>query len=164
MNRIATITVDLPLNEGVISIAGEKIEVSLDCPDCQRKRRTVVFQEGESHGICMPKRHWFRGVILSKRQREVPYHFYVEYEVEYQYEPFIDAKYPDKLPYYGPSEGIPTWARVSFILTCPRCQASAWNSTQSNLVRPHTKTCDCGYDLLTDDAPPALSWRPEAQA
>lgn len=164
MNRIAKIAVDLPLGEGVIAIASKKIEISLDCPDCQRKRRTVVFQEGESHGVCTPTGHWFRGVVLSKRQQEERGLFAVEYEVEYQYEPFIDGKYPDRLPYYGPSEGIPTWARVSFIITCPRCQATVARSTQTNLVRPHTEKCGCGHDLLTHDAPPSLSWRNDGAA
>ncbi len=103
-------------------------------------------------------------MLLSKRQHRDQGRLTVEYEIEYQYEPFIDAKYPDKLPYYGPSEGIPTWARVHFTMTCPRCQAQVTDSTQTNLVRPHTETCDCGYELITDDAPPALSWCNEGAA
>jgi hypothetical protein len=82
-----------------------------------------------------------------------------EYEVEYQYEPFVDAKYPDRLPYYGPSEGVPSWARINFTLTCPRCRAVVPRSTQSNLVRPYTATCGCGYALYTDEVSPAVTWR-----
>jgi hypothetical protein len=158
MNRIATIAVDLPLNDGVQASVREGIEVSLDCSDCQRKGRTVGFRKSENHGVCTPSGHWFRGILLDIRQRDEDGRFAVEYDVEYQYEPFVDAKYPDQLPYYGPSDGVPTWARVYFTLTCPRCQAITTNSTQSNMVRPHTETCKCGYDLYRDEVPPILSW------
>ena len=159
MNRIATISIDLRLNDGVTAAIDDLIEVSLDCSDCKRKMRTVAFREGENHGVCTPSGHWFRGVMLDKRLPSRETRLNAEYDVEYQYEPFIDAKYPDSLQYYGPSEGMPTWARVHFTLNCPRCRTLVPRTTQSNLVRPCTGSCKCGFALYTDEAPPALSWR-----
>lgn len=156
MNRIASITVSISLNEGVSATAEKAIAISLDCSDCLANKRTVVFEEGVNHGVCHSSQHWFRGVWLRSDEQIANGRFEVTYEVLYQYEPFIDVK-PG--PSAGPSEGAPTWARVYFNLLCPRCKASQRASTQSNLVRPCVHTCECGFELYTDDAPPALSWR-----
>lgn len=158
MTRIATISINLSLNRGVLATAGEEIEISLDCLDCQRKMRTVVFRYRMSHGVCFPSQHLFRGTMLEKQQMEHERRFRATYKVEYQYEPFVDAKYPDRLPYYGLSEGIPTWARVHLITRCPECEKVISGTTQSNMVRPRAKECDCGYKLYTDEAPPELTW------
>ena len=161
MNRIATASIDLLTRPEVKAAAGDAIEISLDCSDCQRRGRTVFFKQGDNHGTCTPSGHWFRGLLLGRQERNDGGHFQAQYEVLYQYEPFIDAKYPDSLQYYGPSDGVPTWVRIHFTLACPSCKAVLSRSTQTNLVRPCTEVCECGYVLFADESPPDLSWRKE---
>src|SRR5262249_43973958 len=80
----------------------------------------------------------------------------VVYRVVYRYEPFVDAKYPDKrLP-----SGRPRWARVAFHVACPKCGSVKKTSTQNNIVRPWVCLCQqCGCVLYTEqDEQPVLSW------
>ncbi len=160
MTRIASVLVLITASEGVLIAFGDELEVSLDCPGCQRMRRTVIFRVGEESGRCTPTGHPFLGRITGKRCGQDDRSFEVVYEVAYEYEPFIDRKYPVKLPYYGPSRGEPTWGRVHFVVTCPDCSLPNKASIQTNLVRPWSKHCKCGRLLYTEDVEqPELRWR-----
>ena len=64
------------------------------------------------------------------------------YLLEYEAEPFKDAKYPE----HNVWTGQPTWARIGFSLTCPRCEAVTTTSTKTNTTLPNAVGCtSCGY-------------------
>jgi len=83
------------------------------------------------------------------------------YLFQYEYTPFRDTKYPDERRYQTMERGAPTWARVSFEVTCPRCGKCSQESTQNNNVRPRRCLCMCGNLLFNETVEmPQLSWRP----
>ncbi len=159
MNRVAEITAQINVNDGVSICFSDTLEVSLDCSDCQRKLRTVIFSPENELGICTPTGHKFRGKQVSKSTWQTENCYSVKYNVAYEYEPFIDCKYPDDPHYYGASQGVPTWGRVHFSINCPKCKNILTWTTQNNLVRPWTKECTCMYALFTEiEEMPKLTW------
>ena len=139
----------------------ETLEVSLDCHVCRRRCRTVIFRPGASDGICTPTRHAFPGRILNVESRAEGNAHIAIFLFRYEHEPFRDAKYPDEQRYGTKELGAPTWARVSFSVTCPGCGTRSEHSTQTNLVRPWRCICNCGRPLYAETAEmPQLSWRP----
>ena len=132
----------------------DPLELSLDCPVCCRCRRTVVFWEGHAEGRCTPIGHAFPGQIVTKQVVHDGAGASVVYRVKYRYEPFTDAKYPD----HRKPSGQPTWGRVAFQVTCPRCGEVEKASTQTNIVRPWVCRCNCGCVLYTErEEQPTLS-------
>lgn len=135
------VSTSLALATGATVTFSDRVEVSLDCCVCRRCMRTVVFELGRAEGLCTPTGHSFPGRIADMQAGPRS----VTYRLEYQYEPFEDAKYPGiRRP-----QPHPSWARVSFAVTCPRCGASSALSVQNNEVRPWTARCSCGEALYT---------------
>ena len=126
------------------------IEISLDCHECRRSRRTVVMSDSAQGTYCTPARHPFTGRMLS-HQSEPPRQagdsdiITGSYHIEYEFEPFVDAKYPHRN--ISPT---PTWSRIGFTITCP-CGYVFKNSTQCNIVRPRAVTCQCGRTLMAEE-------------
>ncbi len=159
MKRIAEIIAHIKANKNVIISFGDKLEVSLDCSDCERRRRTVVFELDSEAGNCTPTGHSFRGKLAIKNTWQADRIYSAKYEVVYEYEPFVDRKYPNEPNYYGQSKGVPIWGRVHFPITCPQCERWFDWSMQNNIVRPWTNECKCGYELYTEiEEMPILSW------
>ena len=154
-NRVAEIDCRLEANDGVVVEFLDELEVSLDCISCKCKHRTIIFQLGSEWGRCTPTKKCagFFGRLVSKTPSSIDNNFSVRYEVEYAYEPFVDVKYGDE------SNGEPTWARVHFVVTCPKCQERITWETQNNLVRPWSHVCTCGKLLYTENNEmPLLGW------
>jgi|GEM_PF-1462637 len=155
MNRIAEISVSLPFTSGASVTFDDKIEVSLDCHVCRRYHRTVIFSKGESKGKCLPKKHPFPGRITAKEVSQDKRLTTVKYRLFFDYEPFTVEKSPETLK----TSGKLTWARVSYMITCPACGEFTEGSTQNNLVRPLNYYCDCGQLLYSEvKEMPVLSW------
>jgi len=66
MERVAEVAVRLEFARGASVSFGDPLELSLDCSVCRRCRRTVVFREGRSEGVCTPTGHLFPGRIVGK--------------------------------------------------------------------------------------------------
>jgi uncharacterized protein (TIGR02996 family) len=133
----------------------DSLEVSLDCCVCRRCWRTVVFRPGPDEGTCTPTRHAFPGYWLGKEEAGEGAVASACYRVAYRYAPFVDAKYPQQRR----PQGVPTWARVSFTVTCPFCGESGSHSAQNNTVRPWTCRCRCNAVLYhEEDEMPVLFW------
>jgi hypothetical protein len=137
----AEVSVTLEATPGAAVAFSDILEVSLDCCVCRRCIRTVALSTGGVEGVCAKTRHPFPGRITSKDTREAS----VTYRIEYDYEPFVDAKYPVRRP-----QPWPQWARVSFTITCPQCGAGHDLSVQNNSSRPWTHFCECGHALYTE--------------
>lgn len=152
MERRAKIAVALRLAEGVRLSFEDSLEVSLDCSFCRRAHRTVILAVGSGKGVCTPTRHPFSGAIVEKVDRELPAGEQVSYEIAYEYEEFVDARYPERVP-----TGRVTWARATFAIECPACHLSQDGSTQSNLVRPYAARCSCGRTLYEDTESPRIA-------
>jgi hypothetical protein len=155
--RTGTIYAELEFASRAVVDFSPDLEVSLDCHVCRRCHRTVIFRSGALHGVCTPTRHDFPGRLLSSEASERADWRSSRYLIDYEYVPFRDAKYPES----APSEGAPTWARVSFKVKCPACGVVSPHSTQNNIVRPWRCTCKCGGHLYNESLPmPTLSWQP----
>ena len=156
VTRIAEISVALTVAEGVELSFADRLEVSLDCPTCERNHRTVVFRPGAPTGVCTPveKCGSFPGRIIDKRTNRAGNIFSVVFEIEYEYRPFVDRKYGNE------STGIPQWGRVYFDVTCPKCSRSSERGTQNNIVRPWSCHCKCGQLLYpeTEEMPKFRCW------
>ena len=166
MNRTATARVSLKFSPNVRIAIYKVLEVSLDCPVCERLRRTVMLAteqyqvtrsyqnetvhltQAERPAVCTPTLHDFPARVVH---REVTNSLVPEiiYRFEYEFRDFIDHK-------GGHSSDTPTWARVSFTATCPHCSTETATGTQSNIVRPYTKRCTCGQVLFVDESPPQI--------
>lgn len=159
--RIGIVRASLDFVPDAVVAFDRKLEVSLDCHVCQRRCRTVIFRSGETHGICTPTKHDFPGRILNVESRVEGSAQVAVFVFEYEHEPFRDAKYPDERRYGTMGLGAPTWARVSFDVTCPACRKRSQHSTQNNIVRPWQCLCKCGCPLYSETVEmPQLSWRP----
>jgi hypothetical protein len=148
--RRAEVSAWFALAPGVSAAFSETLEVSLDCCICHRCHRTVVFQAGGFDGKCTPTGHSFPGKLIGKEPGPTS----VVYRLEYWYEPFADAKYPDRRT----PTGWPTWGRVELEVVCPSCGQAQRCSTQTNIARPLVCRCRCGYELyIESEKMPVLS-------
>jgi hypothetical protein len=68
-----------------------------------------------------------------------------QYHLNYEFEPFEDAKYPDRTVSPQPACG-----RIHMQVHCP-CGRVRETFTQTNLVRPRKVRCECGRLLLAED-------------
>lgn len=140
------------------------LEVSLDCARCSRTHRTVVFGPPGEHGRCTPTGHAFSGQIGEIQVRHKGGIFQRD-EIEcliplaYEYSPVKDGKYPNRV-----SNPIPTWGRVGFNVSCPKCNQSSEHSIQNNTVRPWKCVCRCGYVLYEEQQPYPLFSEVESDA
>jgi hypothetical protein len=145
MQVFAEIVAPLHTAQGVKIALNEPLEVSLDCPQCQRTARTIVFSEATNSARCTPTGHFFPGRITAHNLTISGDIITMLYCISYETADFNDRKRDE------PSVAHPTWARINFTLTCPSCGATSRNSVQNNLVRPHVCMCDCGQVLFRDD-------------
>ena len=153
MERIAEIAVRIELAPGATLKVCDPLEVALDCAICRRCYRTVVFYEGQLQGFCTPTGHAFPGRITGTHLAPSSPRASVAYQLLYHYEPFTDAKYPERRP-----SGHPTWARVNFQVVCPSCRRVTDATISSNDARPLEWRCACGDVLFIDrEAQPVLS-------
>jgi hypothetical protein len=153
VERVSKIAVQFDFTTDATVTFVDPLEVSLDCPVCRRCQRTVVFREGQPEGKCTPTGHAFPGRIIERSASQHGSTASVVYQIAYNYEPFIDAKYPEHKP-----SGKPTWGRIAFEVRCPKCGQVTKASTQTNIVRPWVCQCRCGCVLYTEqDEQPVLS-------
>lgn len=167
--RKAEIVVVLPIIADVLVSFAEQLEVSLDCSYCQRTNRTVIFEVGANAGTCIP------GSAARTDEPHPPYPGQAvalrvsradegsvtgTYDLEYQVSGFEDAKYG---PNMRPWTGHPTWGQVAYDLTCPQCELVSRAVSQSNIVRPYTHACTCGYEFFVErDEIPRIRWFDES--
>jgi hypothetical protein len=149
MNTEIEIRASIYPNKGVNILFEQYLEISLDCSQCSRTHRTVVFESNDQLGRCTPSGHEFEGKVSKLAVKEIKGIFSNEVECYfklcYEYSEVKDKKYPNRV-----SSSLPTWGRVHFAVTCPKCGNSAKHSTQNNIVRPWTNICNCGYKLYTE--------------
>jgi ribosomal protein S27E len=157
MKRIGIAEFEVQLLKGMLSSVQSRLEVSLDCSDCKRRHRTVVFDRPGARGRCTPTGHEFKGLISSIDDRVAG----AVAKFEYEYEPFTDAKYPDEKRYAGFERGAPSWVRFHFSVRCLKCGSTSAHSTQTNIVRPWKCTCTCGAPLYVDMQAPRMGWSNE---
>lgn len=130
--------------------------------------------------FCTPKRHEFQGVIEWHKVNVRPQRFSlfrpeavrndqpvsqfiyshqllskyllpsveIVFRVRYQFASFFDEKYQQ------PSNATPSWGRINFGIQCPTCLKKMSAATQTNLVRPCGRKCECGTMLYVDNEPP----------
>ncbi len=152
------VQLSLAPSRGVVISFERGLEVSLDCATCGRVQRTVVFRAPGERGHCTPDGHSFEGeigpatVTVAGLWRRT---YRCSIPLSYEYQFVADKKYPSRT-----SAPTPTWARVRFTATCPKCGRSIGLSTQTNMVRPYSCTCPCGKALYTEvEQQPAFSVR-----
>lgn len=122
----------------------QRLEVALPCAACQRADRTIILTQTE------PGQHWsgpdhdFPGCLKAVTLERQGGLAKVTYLLEYEFEPFVDAKYPDRI--VAPQ---PSWGRMGMLLTCP-CGHAREMETQCNLVKPIAEVCDCGQMLFLE--------------
>jgi hypothetical protein len=138
----AEVEASLSFAAGTAVSFADTLEVSLDCPECRRTARTVVFDGATGTARCTPTGHAFPGILESVGQRE---RSTALYRIQYVTDDFVDPKR------HEPSVRHPTWARIFFALTCP-CGRRSAHSTHNNLDRPCAVRCDCGLALYTETA------------
>ncbi|MEW8194560.1 MAG: hypothetical protein AB2793_12690 [Candidatus Thiodiazotropha sp.] len=158
MNTEINIRASIFPNKGVEITFEQYFEVSLDCSQCGRTHRTVIFEESERLGRCTPSGHEYPGNISKVAVKVKKGLFKKEIEcyfkLKYEYTEVKDKKYPDRV-----SSSLPTWGRVNFTVSCPKCRNTAKYSMQNNIVRPWTNICKCGYKLYTEkDEYPIFSY------
>ena len=147
MRKTVNVHTVLEVGEGVLLEADDVLEISLDCFVCGRCYRTVGLRLGREEGVCTPGNHPFPGAILSKNVEKRGSNATIDYAVEFWFAPFEDLKRG------GQAVGSRGWARVKFALTCPQCKKRQSTTVQTNLVRPCSHHCECGFKLFTDSSP-----------
>lgn len=150
MKYQSEILVPITLAKNVTEIKFKRnILVSLDCSGCKRSRRTVGLFENHENSFCTPTKHEFPGRIIKCQVSDRENTGFLSsksivtatYYIDYDFEQFIDKKYPTRE--IGPA---PTWSRVTFLLTC-KCGEKTVRTTQNNIGRPWKAECKCGKDL-----------------
>ncbi len=144
--RVGEIACCLRPSNGSVIHYHKSVEVSFDCSNCKRTRRTVRFDNVGATGVCTPaqKCDGFPGRLVSVFPFDLDGKSFVKYQIQYNYTPFLDLKNGNE------STCEPTWGRVSFDVICARCGTSTAHSTQNNLVRPHAVYCACGSHSYDD--------------
>ncbi|GAA0806910.1 hypothetical protein [Spirilliplanes yamanashiensis] len=118
------------------------VELSLDCFICQRTGRTTALQHGAEQGTCSGEsktgRHPAPARVsafdhTTERGRTI-----LRAVVDYWWAPFHDAERDQ------PSSALTRtpWVRLHLGYLCPQPAGSGTISTQSNLIRPQTHTCE----------------------
>jgi hypothetical protein len=152
MRYTSTLTVPLQISKGAAITFSPVVEVSLACHGCCRANRTIFLSESapaEHFGNINYDGHTFDGRIVGFSSDRAPAGddadlITARYCLNYDFQPFTDAKYPERQ--VSPH---PTWGRIHFTIRCT-CDRSVEGSTQSNLVRPRRVRCQCGQILLSE--------------
>lgn len=144
------ITCELMADPASFIDISEVLEVSLPCINCQRDRRTIIFIELNTEGICTPRHKCkgFPGKLISRKIVKEENTIKITYLIDFDYEPFKDLKDGQVSNFkYG-------WARVSFRLRCLKCQKVFNLSSQENIGRPWIVNCKCGNTVYWDEKSP----------
>jgi hypothetical protein len=145
MNYELTVIAKFQFNKDVSPIFSDTLAISLDCFTCPRTNRTVIIKADGSEPYCTPTRHAFPAIFQNKSVETIDEWTVVTYQIQYEFHPFIDPKYK------SPAEPHPTWASVSFQITCPICAHDNSSGTQNNTVRPWQCKCrNCKYPFYTE--------------
>lgn len=152
------IVVPVVLSKNVETIKfNKKILVTLNCFECKRSSRSVLLSPNQFDSYCTPTKHQFNGSVIKFKvgdRKKVRFLssksiVNVSYVIEYEFNEFVDAKYPNRelIP-------LPNWGRCSFTISC-KCGVSSEYSIQNNIVRPWNEICKCGRILYyeTVEAP-----------
>jgi hypothetical protein len=137
-------------NKGVAIYFDQGVEISLDCSICKRTHRTIIFEFPDQLGRCTPTGHVFEGQVgamhVTTKEKGSQRVVECRFRLEYNYVSVEDQKYPHRA-----SSRLPSWGRVHFRAKCPKCSADVNRlSIQTNIVRPWSCICKCGYELYTD--------------
>ena len=145
-NRVAKFTCVINAASGAGVEFLPELEATFDCIVCKRTHRTVVFHPDERWPKCTGRQNCngFCGELTSFTQSSDGSRFVAEYVVHFAYLPFADLKRKRD------STGNAPWGRPHVRVTCSSCGESRDTSIQTNIVRPHTKHCDCGVPLFTE--------------
>ncbi len=145
MEYEVTMRATFQFNKGVEVAFVAPLEISLDCFQCVRTRRTVVINGSGSLPFCTPSRHVFPVQVLSTSVQTQGRQTIVAYRLRYDFRPFADAKDGD------PADVLPKWGRINFVAVCPVCKHGNEESVQNNIARPWKACCQqCGYVLYTE--------------
>ncbi|MFF5177340.1 hypothetical protein ACFY2Q_04855 [Micromonospora sp. NPDC000316] len=131
------------------------IELSLDCFICQRAGRTTELEHGAEQGTCSGDsrkgRHPAAARIAAFDSTDERKRTILRAVVDYWWAPFQDAKQDQ--PSLA-STHVP-WVRLHLAYLCPEPVQPGTLSTQSNLIRPVTYTCEhCAAPIAhSHDAP-----------
>ncbi len=131
------------LTENVMLEVKPYIEVSFPCSNCKRDHRTVIFRNIGARGICTPKTKCvgFPGTLKSLVLSDTESGKSACFVIEYNYTDFIDTKYQRN------TQNGATWTRIHYIITCPKCIETTESTTQTNIIRPIKRVCNCGNVL-----------------
>jgi hypothetical protein len=126
MSTASQVWAEFDLAPGTHIEFAPSVEVMLDCSQCHKPHRTVVFAADTVY--CTPTGHAYRGRLDSIQVdgSRVTYHLSHE------------------------ESPAPAWARITFHLTCPRCDTRGKFSTQTNEIRPLEGECRCGQVLYAE--------------
>ena len=148
------------------------VEISLDCPECIRRCRTVAITDSTQNtnlilgmvssytklktidytSVCLPSGHSFPAAIESYVIETLRNTISLHLNLRYQFADFSASAGTLK----GDSRRMPRWIRMHFSYKCPNCGINRNNSVQTNLVRPYTTFCKCGQKQYTEKAPPVM--------
>lgn len=149
------------------------VEISLDCFDCQKRHRTVAIVKesmasrllnfaiagysdadamSNATAICTPTAHAFPAILDYYSVNLVAE--YIRLELAFQYE--FSSFFAKSGTLIGQSSRVPTWVRLHFTYTCPRCGIEQDDSIQTNAFRPRTSNCRCGQQLFTETEEPKI--------
>jgi len=144
---LSKISCRFSLGENVLLEIKTFLEASFSCSNCKRNRRTVIFRHIGARGICTPKGKClgFPGILKALELQGENDAVFI---ISYNYTEFVDSKYKTT------SKPVPTWARIQYIMTCPKCMEQKASSTQTNIGRPTKIVCGCGYILATEKSDP----------
>ena len=140
------LTCNFQLDPNTFVQVADELEISLPCINCQRDRRTIIFEDLDVPGICTPRKkcNGFPGKLSKREVTKTSNGVHVNYLIDFDYTPFIDRKYNMKVNFeFG-------WARVYFTIKCAQCDRENTISSQENLVRPWHAKCDCGNIIFKD--------------
>jgi hypothetical protein len=153
MNTTIKVRATVYPNKGVSILFDRHFEVSLDCAQCSRTDRTVIFDASSEHGRCTGREypdggHVFPGRIgeYSVVERNWLFRRKVEctFLLNYEYTPVIDKKCAGRHTTSFPRSGS-----LQFKATCPKCHEVSEGSVSTH-NGPCVAMCDCGYALYTE--------------
>jgi hypothetical protein len=149
MEKTITVSAEVRLGSGVEAEFQELIQVSLDCPVCQRKNHLIEFLPEEQYGVCIKTGRSFPGRLLAYEADTAKHDNGTFAEVQFRlaidFEDFIDTDDGQ------PAVFAPTFAKAFFTLKCPFCKQLVEGATQNNFERPFETVCKCGMTLCTDE-------------
>jgi ribosomal protein S27E len=123
----------------------EHLEVQLDCAECMRTMRTILFERANTPGRCCSGGHEFPARLslptmhaIGDSDRRITI---ASYELNYQYSEFVDNKYDGRL-----SNRLPSWGRAHLRAECPHCSLLKQGAVQNNDNTCVTR-CACGSVL-----------------